>query len=154
MGVQMNKEFIESVGQFMRSAGQTTEGFNVRQAALYTGLQFEELAEKLEALGLAGYAARLGAMGDLFKTGKFDRDIELADPLELLDADIDLAVVSIGSAYSMGADVLGAAGEVCRANLDKAGPDGKIARDANGKAMKPEGWVAPDLVPFLGKGDV
>ncbi len=139
---------------FMQAAGQTTDGFNVRQAALYTGLQCEELAEKMDALGLMGFADQLNHMSKRFKQGIYDLRIERADPEELLDADIDLAWVSQASAYSQGADVTGACQEVSRANHDKIGADGVMAKDDNGKVMKPDGWQGPDLSPFVCREEV
>lgn len=35
--------------------------------------------------------------------------------------------------------------EVHRANMAKAGPDGKFHRRPDGKVIKPSGWVAPDV---------
>ncbi|MFZ9330710.1 MAG: hypothetical protein ACO24I_05425 [Candidatus Fonsibacter ubiquis] len=74
--------------------------------------------------------------------------VQRADRESLLDADIDLAWVTIGSALSQGADVEGAAAEVSRANLDKF-PNGVAIRDGNGKVVKPDGWKAPGLSTFI-----
>lgn len=145
------RDFVDSIGQFMKAAGHSTEGFNVRQAALYTGLQCEELAEKMEALGLNTGAHWLFCLARDFKAGELDHAFVSANRADLLDADIDLAWVSIGAAFSMGADVQGACGEVARANLDKIGPDGVMVKDENGKVVKPDGWEGPELLPFLAK---
>lgn len=164
--------FIADVRQFTEAVGCTTDRFNVRQTALYIGLQLEEMAEKLEACGLNSVAEQIQVVGHTFKAGSLDEQVAKADRAAMLDADIDLAWVTIGSALSQGADVLGACGEVARANLDKLvscdeqhlGIDrpladcpkcsGRLAyavKDANGKVTKPEGWRAPDITPFVCK---
>lgn len=141
--------FVADVRRFTEAVGCTTDRFNVRQTALYIGLQLEELGEKLDACGLGFHAAHLHALGDMFKEGVFDEGVGRVERAALLDADIDLAWVTIGSALSQGADVLGAMREVARANLDKIGPDGTVLKDENGKVRKPEGWRPPDLTPFV-----
>jgi predicted HAD superfamily Cof-like phosphohydrolase len=51
----------------------------------------------------------------------------------------------------MGADIEGAWKEVMRTNFAKIGEDGKVRKRGDGKVLKPIGWVAPDLKPFLTK---
>lgn len=113
-------DIIQVVRQFTEAVGCTTDRYNVRQTALYTGLQCEELSEKMDAMGLHSYAIILHNIGMEFKEGKIDEScIELADRAAMLDADVDLAWVTIGSALSQGADVAGACSEVARANMSK-----------------------------------
>ena len=140
---------IQAVEKFVNAVSQTTDHFNVRQTALYTGLQVEELAEKLEAIGLSVWAKDLYDLSASFKVGHYDDMVSRADREELLDADIDLAWVTFGSSLSQGADVAGAFGEVVRANLAKVGPDGVVLRDENGKIQKPAGWTPPCLDKFI-----
>lgn len=139
----MGNVLIDNVKKFMMTAGQSVDGFDVRQAALYTGLQCEELAEKLEALGIASH---LDDLANELKAGLWDYKFINADREELLDADMDLAWVSFGASFSAGADVAGAAGEVARANHDKGN-----AKDRNGKVVKPVGWRGPDHSKFICK---
>lgn len=145
--------FVADVRRFTEAVGCTTDRFNVRQTALYIGLQLEEMAEKLEAIGYAGDALLVRLMkgtSSQFKSGSFDQLVETCGDREaMLDADIDLAWVTIGSALSQGADVLGAMREVARANHDKIGPDGSVIKDENGKVRKPAGWRGPDNSPFI-----
>lgn len=151
-----NSCLLDSVTEFTRAVGCTTDRFNVRQTALYIGLQLEEMAEKLEACGLSDLQSPeitcLRVASQHFKAGVFDRHVEKADRGALLDADIDLAWVTLGSALSQGADVSGASAEVARANLDKV-PGGVCKKDQNGKVIKPDGWLPPDLTPFVNSGD-
>jgi predicted HAD superfamily Cof-like phosphohydrolase len=157
--VSQDKEtFVADVTHFAELAGCTTDQFNVRQTALYIGLQCEELAEKLDAIFPCGaFISQL--MKDLskaFKEGYYDDNVLNAERETILDADADLAWVTIGSMLSQGADVLGAMKEVERANLDKF-PGGVVTKDGNGKVKKPEGWRGPDLSPYVngssGKGE-
>lgn len=178
-------DIIQAVRQFTEAVGCTTDRFNVRQTALYIGLQLEEMAEKLEALDIDACAHDenlIQALGYLqhasqdFKNGILDSAVRNADRAAMLDADVDLAWVTIGSALSQGADVEGAAGEVARANLSKleecchCGGTGEISgeypgmpcpacggtglvaiKDENGKVKKPEGWTPPNIEPFVCK---
>lgn len=142
--------FVADVRRFTEAVGCTTDQFNVRQTALYIGMQLEEMAEKLEAMNVSSAVPpSLRTLSRCFKEGTLDHRVEAGDREAMLDADIDLAWVTIGSALSQGADVLGAMREVARANLDKIGPDGEVLKDANGKVQKPLGWRAPDVSPFV-----
>lgn len=72
------------------------------------------------------------------------------DEVEQLDACMDLIWVTLGFCYMKGYDVDGAWAEVARSNLDKINPEtGKVIKNAAGKVMKPEGWTAPVLAPFV-----
>lgn len=128
---------------------------DARQVAFYTGMQCEELAEKLEAIfGIGSKVVRyLQAHGEAMKRGDFDREVGEAminEPKALLDGDIDLLWVSAGAGRSMGSDVAGAYTEVDRANWDKRFPDGTFHRNQdNGKVLKPEGWKQPELEAFI-----
>ena len=67
-----------------------------------------------------------------------------------LDALIDILVVTIGALHSIGADAEGAWNEVMRSNFDKIDPDtGLVTKREDGKVLKPEGWTAPWLDPYL-----
>jgi predicted HAD superfamily Cof-like phosphohydrolase len=158
-------DFVDEVIEFNDLAGNPTI-FTVRNVALYTGCQLEEMAEKLQAITagidtqalklhswrLAYMIEEIDALGKAFKNGLYDKVVETCDRHEVLDADIDISVFSIGSMRVSGADVQGACHEVMRANLDKRFPDtGKFHRDDNGKIIKPKGWKPADLTPFVGK---
>jgi predicted HAD superfamily Cof-like phosphohydrolase len=167
-------KFTEAIETFTLATGQTTDHYNVKQIGLYTGLQLEELAEKLTAFGLTYIANQLDTLSLSFKQGAMDQLIAQADRAEVLDADLDLAWVSIAAAHSTGADVAGAMAEIARSNLAKlvtcepcsgigsidgqidtpfcptCRGAGKIAlKDENGKVKKPAGWTAPNLMPYI-----
>lgn len=149
----------QGVRQFMTTAGLPVDKFTAEQACLYTGLQLEEMAEKIQVIAggtitegaremLTQFAAMCDALGKEFKKGNHVGDIMRADHVDLIDADCDLAFVSIGALYSTASNGDGALDHVCATNLAKF-PNGQVIRDANGKIMKPAGWTSPNLLPFV-----
>jgi len=134
----------------MVACDQSVDHLNIRQLALYTGLQLEELGEKMEAIlgDRAELVVQLKKASADFKRGEHDVHIALADRVELLDADLDLTWVSLGSANSTGACVNTAWNAIDDSNMAKVDPTtGKALRDANGKIQKPAGWAPPNLAP-------
>ena len=108
--------------KFMRACDQTVGEINSRQFTLYLKLITEEFFELQES-----------------KT-----------QLDQLDALTDILVVTIGALHSMGADAEGAWNEVMRTNFAKIDPDtGKVRKREDGKVLKPEGWLPPNLLPYL-----
>lgn len=165
----MFMDFVEKVREFNQIAG-TIEQLDARKVALYTALQLEELSEKIHAFTKAEKAAGVepaNGLGKLlvalewhsrrFKAGEFDGLVDVAvkdDDIreEILDADIDVAVVSIGGAISIGADVQGACHEVADNNLTKfplINGVRTVLKDENGKVMKPEEYKPVSLRRFL-----
>jgi predicted HAD superfamily Cof-like phosphohydrolase len=114
--------------KFMKACDQTAGGeFDLAQFKMYLGLIEEEFKELQVA-------------------------VENNDQLETLDALIDILVVTIGTIHSMGADAEGAWKEVMSTNFAKIDKDtGKVRKREDGKVLKPIGWVAPDLKPFVAK---
>lgn len=143
---------IDQIRRFNILAGNTVDTYNVRQSALYTGLMLEELAEKLNRLGFISTAGNLDSLGRDFKRGNYDDLFYQVSREHLLDDDVDLVVVTLGSMMSMGVDVQGAFNEVHRANMSKVFPDGTMHKDSNGKIIKPETFVGPNLAPFVHNG--
>ena len=111
--------------KFMKACDQSVEGFNQEQFKLYVNLIKEEYIELNEA-------------------------INNTDQIETLDALIDILVVTIGAIHSMGADAEGAWKEVMATNFAKIDKEtGKVRKRGDGKVLKPIGWVAPELRPFV-----
>jgi predicted HAD superfamily Cof-like phosphohydrolase len=74
------------------------------------------------------------------------------DKIEQLDALVDILVVTVGAIRAGGMDAQGAWKEVMDTNFAKIDPDtGKVRKREDGKVLKPEGWKAPELAPFLGE---
>ena len=113
--------------KFMRACEQSVDSFNADQFALYFNLIKEEL-EELEVAYSAG------------------------DNVEMLDALIDILVVTIGAIHSAGFDAEAAWREVMATNFAKIDRDtGKVRKREDGKVLKPVGWTAPELAPFIKK---
>jgi len=114
--------------KFMRACDQSVEGFNQEQFNLYVKLIDEEFNDELKAA------------------------ISNNDPVETLDALLDILVVTIGAIHSMGADGEGGWKEVMRTNFAKIDKEtGKVRKREDGKVLKPLGWTPPDLKPFITK---
>lgn len=112
--------------RFMHAADQTTDQFNTEQFNLYLKLIKEEYEEELLEAVAAG------------------------DTVEVLDALIDILVVTIGAGNSLGFDMEGAWNEVMDTNFAKIDPEtGKARKREDGKVLKPEGWQPPKLEKFL-----
>lgn len=113
--------------KFMRACDQTVDSFNQAQFDLYVNLIDEEVKELKEAI----------AAGNM---------------VEVLDALEDITVVTIGAMHSMGADGEGGWKEVMSTNFAKIDKEtGKVRKREDGKVLKPQGWVPPELAPFVTK---
>jgi predicted HAD superfamily Cof-like phosphohydrolase len=111
--------------KFMTACEQTISGMNDDQFRMYAKLITEEYDELQVALANK-------------------------DPVETLDALVDILVVTIGAMNSMGADGEGAWREVMATNFNKIDRrTGKVLRREDGKILKPEGWEPPNLTKFL-----
>jgi predicted HAD superfamily Cof-like phosphohydrolase len=83
---------------------------------------------------------------------EFDELNEAFDMEAELDALIDILVVTIGAIHSAGFDAEGAWKEVMSTNFAKIDREtGKVRKREDGKVLKPQGWTAPNMVPFLTK---
>jgi len=113
--------------KFMKACDQSVDSYNELQYAMYIKLINEEHQELLEA------------------TLSEDR-------VEQLDALIDILVVTIGAIHSAVWDAEGAWKEVMATNFAKIDKEtGKVRKREDGKVLKPVGWKAPELAPFLKK---
>lgn len=110
---------------FMRACDQTVDKYNDDQYKLYVNLIEEEFKELKDA-------------------------IEKNDKVEQLDALVDLIVVTIGAAHSLGTNIDSAWKEVMRTNFAKIDREtGKVRKRDDGKVLKPAGWTAPELTSFV-----
>ncbi len=69
------------------------------------------------------------------------------DLLKISDALADLLYVIYGTAVSYGIDLEPIFAEVHRSNMSKGDP--KVIRAANGKILKSQNWIPPNLKPIL-----
>lgn len=111
--------------KFMVSCDQTVCEWNKNQLDMYHNLIKEETSELQEA---------------------FNQN----NRIEILDALIDIMVVTVGAINSMGANGEAAWNEVMRTNFAKVdSTTGKVNKRSDGKVLKPEGWKEPNLKPFI-----
>ena len=112
---------------FMQACGQQIDGSDLGQYAMYMKLIDEEVGELHQA-------------------------VLAQDEVEQLDALIDILVVTIGAIHSAGYNAEGAWEGVMRSNAAKIDLDtGKVRRREDGKILKPDGWVPPNLAPYIKK---
>jgi predicted HAD superfamily Cof-like phosphohydrolase len=112
--------------KFMVAGDQSVDKFDQKQFDLYVRLIDEEFNDELKEA------------------------IEKNDRVEMLDALIDIMVVTVGAIHSLGADGEGAWKEVIRSNMSKVDlATGKILKREDGKVLKPATYSPPNLVPFI-----
>jgi len=110
--------------KFMRACDQTVDHHNESQYQLYKNLIDEEYKELQSA---------------------YDMEAEL-------DALIDILVVTIGAIHSAGMDAEGAWKEVMSTNFAKIDKlTGKVRKREDGKVLKPNNWMPPNLSKYLSK---
>lgn len=158
-------DFVKRVLEFNEGAGRPNK-WTTRLVANHIGFQMEELCEKLQlgvlnqqltesqqlhVWGLEQLAKTLHLVGMQFKEGFYDGIVDGSNRDEMLDADIDIAVFTVGSMMVQGADAIGACDEVCRSNESKKFDDGEYHLDANQKIQKGPNFTKPNLKPFVGK---
>jgi predicted HAD superfamily Cof-like phosphohydrolase len=111
----------------MRACDQSVDKFNGTQFDMYCALIEEEHKELKQAL-----------------TDNND--------VEILDALVDILVVTVGAIHSAGMDAEGAWKEVMKTNFAKIDREtGKVRKREDGKVLKPVGWEPPVLAPFIKK---
>jgi predicted HAD superfamily Cof-like phosphohydrolase len=70
-------------------------------------------------------------------------DLDEVNLVQRMDALVDLIYFACGAAVVEGIDLEPIFDIVQKANMAKLGPDGKPILRADGKIMKPPGWVSP-----------
>lgn len=84
------------------------------------------------------------------ETDELEEAIQDNDKVEQLDALVDILVVTVGAIRAAGWDGEGAWREVMNTNFAKIDAEtGKVRKREDGKVLKPEGWVAPELAQFV-----
>ncbi|MFJ9712929.1 MazG nucleotide pyrophosphohydrolase domain-containing protein [Streptomyces sp. NPDC101234] len=77
-------------------------------------------------------------------------EVAVAGPLDRLAHELaDVVYVAYGTALVHGIDLDAVIAEVHRSNMSKLGPDGQVARRADGKVLKGEHYRAPDVSAVL-----
>jgi predicted HAD superfamily Cof-like phosphohydrolase len=116
---------IKDQAKFMKACGQSVGKFNSDQFDLYVNLINEEHTELKDA-------------------------IAAGDKVETLDALIDIIVVTVGAMHSLGVDAEGAWKEIMGSNFAKINREtGMVEKREDGKVLKPEHWMPPQLKQFI-----
>ncbi|GGM98952.1 MazG nucleotide pyrophosphohydrolase domain-containing protein [Streptomyces fuscichromogenes] len=77
-------------------------------------------------------------------------EVAVEGPLDRLAHELaDVVYVAYGTALVHGIDLDAVLAEIHRANMSKLGPDGQVARRADGKVLKGEHYRAPDVSAVL-----
>ncbi|MFF5436633.1 MazG nucleotide pyrophosphohydrolase domain-containing protein [Streptomyces achromogenes] len=77
-------------------------------------------------------------------------EVAVQGPLDRLAHELaDVVYVAYGTALVHGIDLDEVIAEIHRANMSKLGPDGQVARRADGKVLKGEHYRAPDVSAVL-----
>jgi predicted HAD superfamily Cof-like phosphohydrolase len=125
--------------KFMKACDQSVDGSNEAQFKMYLRLIKEEFDELQVAQGIS------------LETGE---QVGPVDMVETLDALLDIVVVTIGAMHSAGMNAEGGWKEVMMTNFAKVDKEtGKVRKREDGKVLKPQGWKAPELAPFIKKND-
>ncbi|MER5600433.1 MazG nucleotide pyrophosphohydrolase domain-containing protein [Streptomyces sp. NPDC002265] len=77
-------------------------------------------------------------------------EVSVAGPLDSLAHELaDVVYVAYGTALVHGIDLDAVIAEIHRSNMTKLGPDGQVARRADGKVLKGDHYEAPDVSAVL-----
>ncbi|MGW3443419.1 pyrophosphohydrolase domain-containing protein [Streptomyces sp. NPDC001076] len=77
-------------------------------------------------------------------------EVAVGGPLDRLAHELaDVVYVAYGTALVHGIDLDTVLAEIHRSNMSKLGPDGQVARRADGKVLKGEHYRAPDVSAVL-----
>ncbi|MFD7817858.1 MazG nucleotide pyrophosphohydrolase domain-containing protein [Streptomyces sp. NPDC059785] len=77
-------------------------------------------------------------------------EVSVDGPLDRLAHELaDVVYVAYGTALVHGIDLDAVIAEIHRANMTKVGPDGSVARRADGKVLKGDHYRAPDVAAIL-----
>lgn len=77
-------------------------------------------------------------------------EVSVSGPLDRLAHELaDVVYVAYGTALVHGIDLDEVIAEIHRANMTKLGPDGRVARRADGKVLKGDHYRAPDVSEVL-----
>ena len=107
---------------------------------------FQEACD--QAPSEANYKMYLGLIEE--EVGELNDAVADDDTVEQLDALVDILVVTMGAIRAAGWDGEAAWKEVMNTNFAKVDPTtGKVIKREDGKVLKPEGWLAPQLAQFV-----
>jgi predicted HAD superfamily Cof-like phosphohydrolase len=83
------------------------------------------------------------------EVGEFAEAVAAADLVAIADAVADIVYVAYGTAVTYGIDLDAVLGEVHRSNMSKLGKDGRPLIREDGKVVKSDQYVPPDIARVL-----
>jgi len=119
---------FDMVGQFMRVFGQEVLTTPQLPDSELAALRLDLIEEEVEELG---------------------DGIDRNSLLEIADALTDILYVVYGAGHAFGIDLNACFLEVHCSNMTKLGPEGKPLYREDGKILKGEGYVEPNLEQFV-----
>lgn len=127
----------KQVADFMRAGNQTVRTTptipDAEESWLRANLLYEEVSEFTAARTRCERAISV----------KDDREVRGA-LIEMADALGDMCVIIYGTAHAYGIDLEKVLDEICSSNTTKV-VGGKVIKRSDGKLLKPDTFVAPDL---------
>lgn len=145
------KSQFEMVKEFHQTFGHpVSEKVRTLQAHPWTGEHEEEHTEALnDTLEFMKNDANLSLLGEQHTRARYMLEelvefMEAGDAVDQTDALVDLLYFTYGTLVMMGIDPQKPFEIVHAANMRKLWPDGKPRWNAEGKIMKPDGWVGPE----------
>jgi predicted HAD superfamily Cof-like phosphohydrolase len=135
------KEFMQAAGDVL-PAGPTIPSEAVRRLRCHLLLD-----EALEYVRASGFVA-IGRDGFGIDSAGYGYHLEAVTPPDLnamAHENTDVLYVAFGNALAMGVPAHAPFDVVHTANMRKRGPDGTFVFRADGKIIKPVGWVPPDV---------
>ncbi|GGR93573.1 hypothetical protein GCM10010269_35790 [Streptomyces humidus] len=77
-------------------------------------------------------------------------EVSVSGPLDRLAHELaDVVYIAYGTALVHGMDLDAVLAEIHRSNMTKLGPDGQVTRRADGKVLKGEHYLPPDVSAVL-----
>lgn len=151
----MSETIHDQVAEFHRVMGQpiltTPQIPPDERVRLRLRLIAEEFFELGDAFGLGGYACWADAKENVYDAIKyFSSNEDPTDIVAVADALGDIAYVVEGANLEFGIPGKTVLEEIHRANMTKAGPDGKAVFNEHGKVVKPPTYTPPDIARVLG----
>ena len=128
-------------------------GLALRGGVLAAAMSFHEVfdlpRQASPNVGIDESLARLRIALLEEEVGEFAEAVAAADLVAIADALADIVYVAYGTAVTYGIDLDMVLGEVHRSNMSKLGTNGRPLIRADGKVIKSDQYVPPDIARVL-----
>ena len=129
------------------------DGLAARAGVLAAAISFHEVfdlpRQASPNVGIDESLARLRIALLEEEVGEFADAVAAADLVAIADALADIVYVAYGTAVTYGIDLDMVLGEVHRSNMSKLGTNGQPLIRADGKVIKSDQYVPPDIAGIL-----